>query len=213
LPGNTNAIPTAHLLAVAFSFGEEEQRLLAALPEQIVSRATDAAIAPWLQPAIEFVATEESAAKPGFCGLSGRLVELILVGIIRAYALSDDMRPAGWLRGLGDARIARALEGMHRHPASPWPVASMAREAAMSRSAFSARFMELVGQPPSEYLTLLRMHIARRIIDRSNLQIQEVATRVGYRSERAFRSAFKKHIGMPPAKRRRLTGVQNKRQA
>ncbi|SOE97756.1 Helix-turn-helix domain-containing protein [Burkholderia sp. D7] len=195
---------TTHLLAVAFSFGEEEQRFLDALPETIISRAADGAIAPWLKPAIDFVATEESAAKLGYCGLSGRLVELILVGLIRAYALSEAWRPTGWLRGLGDARIARALEAMHRQPAVTWSVATMAQHAAMSRSAFAARFMELVGQTQGDYLTLLRMHLARRMVDGSDQQIQDIATRVGYRSERAFRAAFTKHMGAAPMQRRRV---------
>jgi AraC-like DNA-binding protein len=207
------AEPAAHLLAVAFSFGEEDQRFLDALPDQIVSRAADEAITPWLKPAIEFVAAEESVARAGYCGLSGRLVELILVGLIRAYALSEAARPPGWLRGLSDARIARALEGIHRDPAASWPVARMAQEAAMSRSAFAARFAELVGQSPGDYLGALRMHLARRLIDGTDLQIGEVAARVGYRSERAFRAAFSKHIGTRPLQRRRSAGLRSQPQA
>ncbi|WP_051376813.1 AraC family transcriptional regulator [Burkholderia sp. WSM2232] len=201
--GIASAEPAARLLAVAFSFGEPEQRLLSALPDQIVTRAADEAIAPWLQPAIEFVATEESSKRAGFSGLSGRLIELILVSLIRAYALSNALLPAGWLCALRDARVGRALEAMHLDPSAQWPVAKMAQRAAMSRSAFAARFAELVGETPNEYLTALRMHVARRLIDESDLQIQQIATRVGYRSERAFRSAFNRHVGVCPSQRRR----------
>ncbi|GAB5101325.1 cupin domain-containing protein [Caballeronia sp. HLA56] len=201
--GAASAEPAAHLLAVAFSSGEEDERLLKALPRQIVTRAANRAIAPWLRPAIEFIAAEESAARAGFSGLSGRLVELILVGLVRAYALSDASPPSGWLRGLSDARIARVLEAMHHDPAASWPVERMAQQARMSRSAFAARFAELVGEPPAEYLTALRMHLARRLIERSDLQIQQIAAQVGYQSERAFRAAFSKHTGGSPSARRR----------
>lgn len=201
--GVASAEPAAHLLAVAFSFRDDKQRLMNALPDQIVTRAADQAIGPWLKPAIEFVATEESSARAGFSRLSGRLVELILVGLIRAYALSDVPLPKGWLRASRDARVGRALEAMHLDPSAPWPVAKMAEHAAMSRSAFAARFAELAGEPPNEYLTALRMHLARTLIDESDLQIQQIATRVGYRSERAFRSAFSRHVGVCPSERRR----------
>lgn len=197
-------IPTAttQLLAIAFSFSDDERRLVEALPSQIISRAEDMTVAPWVHPAVQFLATEQTATNPGFIAMSSHLAELILISIIRAYALTEEIPPTGWLKGLSDPRVGRALEAMHRRPAYAWSVQTLAAVALMSRSGFAARFAQLLGQSPIEYLTAMRMQIARRIVDESSMQIPEVASRVGYRSERAFRSAFKKHVGTSPLRRR-----------
>lgn len=197
--------PTTQLLAIAFSFSDDERRFVEALPLQIVSRASDIAVAPWVRSSVQFLAAEEAAINPGFVAIAAGLSELILVSLIRDYALTEESPPTSWLKGLTDPRIGRALEAMHRQPAFAWSVNALAGVALMSRAGFAARFMQLVGQSPIEYLTALRMQIARRIVDESSSQIAEVATRVGYRSERAFRSAFKKHVGMSPLHRRQST--------
>lgn len=196
-------VPQTQLLAIAFSFPDDECRFLGGLPVRIVSRAQDMTIAPWLLPAVRFLTAEQSAAKSGFVAMSSRLAELILVSLIRAYALTDEAPPPGWLRGLSDARIGRALEAMHKRPSHDWSVRSLAAVATMSRSGFAARFAQLVGQTPIDYLTIMRVQRARRIVDSSTMPIAEIAARVGYQSERAFRSAFRKHIGASPSGRRR----------
>jgi AraC-like DNA-binding protein len=195
--------PNTQLLAMAFSFSADSRRSIEALPGQIISRAKDMTVAPWLLPAIQFLAAEQSATKHGFVAMSSRLTELILVSLIRAYALTDEAPPTGWLKGLSDARIGRALEAIHKQPSYNWSVESLAAVATMSRSGFAARFTQFVGQTPIDYLTVIRVQHARRIVDASSLPIAEIAARVGYRSERAFRSAFKKYIGASPSDRRR----------
>jgi AraC-like DNA-binding protein len=195
--------PSTQLLAIAFSFAADSRRSIEALPGQIISWAKDMTVAPWLLPAIQFLAAEQSASKHGFVAMSSRLTELILVSLIRAYALTDEAPPTGWLKGLSDARIGRVLEAIHKRPSYNWSVQSLAAVATMSRSGFAARFTQLVGQTPIDYLTVIRVKQARRIVDASSMPVTEIATRVGYRSERAFRSAFKKHVGASPSHRRR----------
>ena len=196
-------LPDTQLLAIAFSFTEEARRSIEALPGQIISRANDLTIAPWLLPSIQFLTAEQSASKHGFVAMSSRLTELILISLIRAYALTEKAPPKGWLKGLSDVRIGRALEAIHKNPSLNWSVGSLSAVAAMSRSGFAARFTLLVGQTPIDYLTVVRIRRARRVVDASSMPIAEIATHVGYRSERAFRTAFTKHFGASPSDRRR----------
>jgi AraC-like DNA-binding protein len=188
--------PGAHLLAIAFAFEDDVQQVLDGLPRQILLRATDAAAGPWMRPAIDFITHEDAQVKGGFAALGARLVDLILVSMIRSYAVTDKAPPPGWLRGLQDARIGASLEAMHRAPTLTWTLESLAAAASMSRSAFASRFAKLVGRTPIEYLTFLKMHAARRLLDGTALAISEVSERVGYGSDRAFRRAFSRQFGV-----------------
>jgi len=87
---------------------------------------------------------------------------------------------------------------VHREPARPWSVASLAREIAMSRSAFAARFTELVGEPVMQYVTRWRMQVARDRLQHDDISVSELATQLGYESEAAFKRAFKRTIGTNP---------------
>jgi AraC-like DNA-binding protein len=104
----------------------------------------------------------------------------------------------GWLGALRDRQIGRALALIHRDPARSWTVGELAREAAMSRSAFAARFSELVDEPAIQYLTRWRMQLAHNALREQGATVSELAHRLGYRSEAAFARAFKRVIGIPP---------------
>jgi AraC-like DNA-binding protein len=102
------------------------------------------------------------------------------------------------LTAMGDPQIGPALAALHAEPAAPWTVGSLAACAAMSRSAFAARFRDLLGQPVMTYLTELRVQLAVDLLHRGDLTVAEVATAVGYESSASFTRVFKRHHGIPP---------------
>lgn len=106
----------------------------------------------------------------------------------------------GLLRGLADPRIASALRGLHGDIARPWTIPDLASEAGMSRSAFFERFTRLVGSRPIEYLTAWRMAVARDLLRRGGIALDDVAARVGYGSASTFSTAFSRHTGQPPGR-------------
>ncbi len=116
---------------------------------------------------------------------------------------SDPAAQTGWLGALQDKQIGRAIALIHRDPAREWTVASLASELAMSRSAFAARFTELVGEPAMHYVARWRMHVALSSLKEENATVGELASRLGYRSEAAFSRAFKRIIGVSPGAVRR----------
>ena len=107
-------------------------------------------------------------------------------------------RPGRGLGALQDQQIGQAIVAVHRNPGHPWTVASLANQAAMSRSAFAARFTQLVGEPAVQYLTRWRMHLALACLQQGPTTIRELATQFGYGSEAAFSHAFKRVIGVSP---------------
>jgi transcriptional regulator GlxA family with amidase domain len=151
-----------------------------------------------LRSAVDFLGAEEGEAKPGYIALAQHLAGLIFVSLVRAYVLHATEQPRGWLRGLTDKRIAQALTAMHGTPGQAWSVATLAAQAALSRAAFAARFHELIGQTPMAYLTAWRMYLAAERLSRGAVKISQLTEESGYRSERAFRQAFKRHIGQTP---------------
>ena len=114
---------------------------------------------------------------------------------IRFWLESDPAARTGWLGALQDRHIGRALTLIHRQPAHPWTVASLARELAMSRSAFAARFTDLVGEPVMRYVARWRMQVAVGALRDEGATVGELAYRLGYRSEAAFARAFKRIVG------------------
>ena len=127
-----------------------------------------------------------------------RLLEVLLIEALRSG--TENTSAPGVGRGLGDERLAAALRAMHARPAHPWTVAALASEAALSRSAFFARFNRIVGLPPMEYLLTWRMSLAKQLLRDRSLGIQQIADRVGYGSASAFSVAFARYAGMPPAR-------------
>jgi AraC-like DNA-binding protein len=104
----------------------------------------------------------------------------------------------GWVAGLRDPLLGRALAALHADPGAPWTLASLAGEAGMSRSAFAARFRDRLGEPPMAYVTAWRMDVAARLIRTEDLPLARVAERVGYGSEAAFHRAFRRAHGETP---------------
>jgi len=153
----------------------------------------------WLGTTLKFTINEARSSRPGNTALLGRLTELMFVEILREYMQQLPEDHGGWLAGLNDPHVGKALRLLHASPMRSWTVDELSREVALSRSALAERFTLLVGDAPMRYLANWRMQIARQLLREGAHSIQEVATRVGYESEAAFNRAFKRATGSPPA--------------
>jgi AraC-like DNA-binding protein len=147
----------------------------------------------------------EETAQPGMASTSliSCLYELLFVYAIRAYASSAAAPPKGWLAAISDKHIGKAIEAMHAEVDRRWSVASLAREARMSRSAFALKFKGVLGQTPLEYLTQWRMYRAGAMIRSDHTSFSEVASAVGYGSESSFSRVFRREMGVAPREYRR----------
>ena len=134
--------------------------------------------------------------RPGGETVITRLADILVIQAIRSWIASDPAAQAGWLGALQDNRSATPLPS-HREPARPLTVESLANEVAMSRSAFAARFTELVGEPAMHYVARWRMHVALTWLKEEAAPVSEMASRLGYQSEAAFSRAFKRFLGLP----------------
>ena len=117
---------------------------------------------------------------------------------IRSWIETAPAARTGWLGALQDQQIGQALALIHRDPGRAWTVASLASELALSRSAFAARFSELVDEPVIQYVTRWRMQVAQSALETEGATIAQLAHRLGYKSEAAFARAFKRVVGIPP---------------
>ncbi|NKM88000.1 helix-turn-helix domain-containing protein [Rhizobium laguerreae] len=180
--------------------------LLAVLPkllhlksEQNRSRA--------FQAVLELLAAEADAPGLGSEAVVRRLFELLFVHAVRAYSQQWGTAKTGWLAAIADRNLALAIEAMHATPQTPWTVDRLAQKAGMSRSAFAARFKEVVGQSPLAYLTEWRIYQAARLIEANDDRISVIARRIGYQSEAAFTKAFRKVMGRNPSEFRKSPGA------
>jgi AraC-like DNA-binding protein len=204
--GEGNGAVTA-LVAGCFSLDTGPRHpLLASLPDVIHLRADRRQSAGGLDATLQFIASEAASRSPGVTTVLSRLADILFVQIIRAHVAETGEHSGPWLRALADPQISLALQRIHAQPDAPWTVESLAREAAMSRSAFAARFTELVGEPVLAYLTRWRMVKAREWLAAPGVSVSEVASRVGYTADAAFAKAFKRVVGMGPGAFRKKAG-------
>jgi AraC-like DNA-binding protein len=180
--------------------------LIAALPRIIKLDVREGASRDWVEASVRYAAAELTAGKLASSNLMARLSELLFVEAMRQYSVTFTEQGAGWLKGVTDPQIGRALAAIHQSPASPWTGDSLASEASMSRSAFVERFTALVGMPPIRYLTFWRLQAAKRSMRQGRKTIAQLAAEAGYGSEEAFSRAFKREFGMSPARWRDQRG-------
>ncbi|MEV4526634.1 AraC family transcriptional regulator [Streptosporangium sp. NPDC049304] len=174
------------------------QRLVAQLPEVLHIDAWDEDAANWLNSTLQLISREALTLRPGGETVITRLADILVVQAIRSWLDSAPEANRGWLAALRDEQVGQALALLHRAPERQWSVASLAREVGMSRSAFSARFTDLVGESAMRYLAHWRMQLARMHLRRTSEPLSVVARRFGYQSEAAFCRAFKRAFGVPP---------------
>src|SRR5512132_2558095 len=152
---------------------------------------------------IALLAGELGTRDAGARAAVGRLIDLLLIHAVRAWAASAAGEAPSWLRALNDPVVARALAALHARPDAPWTIESLAAEVHLSRATLARRFTELVGEPPLTYLTRWRMDLAARRLKDTTEPVESIARGVGYTSEYAFNRAFSRHRGQPPGRYRR----------
>ena len=177
--------------------------LVEILPPIVHIEASDSSRLDWMPGTLGLMAAEARELRPGGEAVITRLADILVIQALRAWIENDPAARTGWLGALRDPQIGQALSLIHRHPAREWTVAALADELAMSRSAFAARFTELVGEPAMQYVTRWRMHVATDALEAEGATIAELAGRLGYRSEAAFARAFKRVTGLPPGQVKR----------
>jgi AraC-like DNA-binding protein len=174
------------------------RNLVDILPPIMHLEAASAPQLDWMQSTLRLMAVEAHELRPGSEAVITRLGDILVIQAIRSWLETDPAAKTGWLGALQDEQIGRAIALIHRDPARNWTVASLADELAMSRSAFAARFTELVDEPAMQYVTRWRMQVAVSALRNDGATVGELASRLGYRSEAAFARAFKRVIGVPP---------------
>ena len=171
--------------------------LIAALPRILHLPAEQAS--GWARRVIEQAVAESSDVRPGGDAVLERLAEMMFVDAARRYLDTLPEGSLGWLAGLRDRFVGKALELMHARPDHDWTVDDIAREVGLSRSALHERFVQYLGYPPMHYLANWRIQLGSRLLRESNRTVATVALDVGYDSEAAFSRAFKRMVGMSPA--------------
>ena len=194
------------VLCGSFQFdGSEINPLVASLPPVIHIRG-ERKRGSLLQMTLRRIDLETQNSMPGARTLIARLSDVLFLQAVRTYfaRLSKDGQGEGWIRALKDPQIGRAITLIHRNPESPWSVALLASEVAMSRSSFSARFKSMVGESPLKYVARWRVLKAAWLLQNSNAKLTEVARTVGYNSDIALNKVFKRLLKTAPGAYRRI---------
>ena len=181
--------------------------LIELLPRVLTVEAGTSPASAWLRSTLELMAAEARGLRPGGEAVITRLADILVIQAIRSWIETDPGAQTGWLAALRDPQIGRAISLIHRDPARPWTVESLADELAMSRSAFSARFTDLVGEPAMRYVARWRMQVAVERLREGDDTVGALSSRLGYRSEAAFSRAFKRVVGVPPGAVRRESEI------
>jgi AraC-like DNA-binding protein len=191
--GNSTVGSTVILNGTYELEGEVSQRLLGALPPLLVLPADV-----WQSPLVGLLAEEIVKDHPGQEAVLDRLLDLLLIAVLRAWFARPDAEAPAWYRAYSDPIVGQALRLIHNDPAHPWTVAELGAEAGVSRAALARRFTELVGEPPMKFLTDWRLSLAADLLLEPGATIGSVAYQVGYASPFALSNAFKRVRGISP---------------
>ncbi len=178
---------------------EAAEHLLPHLPPVLIARGDGSSLATWIDATLQLLSDERTLGQPGSRTVLQRLADVLFIHVLRVWIAKRQEVAPGWLRGLADPGVARALQAIHDEPEAEWTAAGLARVAGMSRSGFYSRFVGVVGETPGDYLAKWRMLLARRRLRAGDDAIASVAAQVGYASEAAFSRAFKRRVGTSPA--------------
>ena len=195
--------PTTMLCAAVRFEDPSAHHLLRLLPRLIAVDAWNSPELEWLQSTLRFLTAEARELRAGGETVITRLADILVIQAIRSWIATDPQARTGWLHALRDKQIGRAIALIHRDPARDWTVASLASAVGMSRSAFAARFTDLVGEPAMQYVLRWKMHAALKWLKESDATISQLATKLGYESEAAFSRAFKRLMGISPGAARK----------
>jgi AraC-like DNA-binding protein len=181
--------------------------LLDNLPPVIKAGNPPGGEASWLGEFIRLASIESAGKRAGGESVLAKLSELMFIEVVRRHLEALPPEQAGWLAGLRDPFVGKALSLMHGAPARNWTIEELARDVGLSRSVLAERFADLVGMPPMYYLAKWRMQIASGLLSGGSANIATIAAETGYGSEAAFSRAFKKMVGVPPSAWRRRPGA------
>jgi len=183
--------------------GGERNPVISTLPPLLKLNVEQAGAAEWIRSTFHYAAEELSAGRPGSETVLAKLSELLFVEAVRRYAEALPDGQTGWLAGLREPSVARALALLHGDIVRRWTVDDLSREVGLSRSALADRFIRLIGTPPMHYLASWRMQVAAQKLRNTSASLAQIAEMIGYDSEAAFSRAFKKTFGTAPATWRR----------
>jgi AraC-like DNA-binding protein len=189
---------------------QAQHLFLAGLPPLFKVNIRRGASGAWIESTIRQLASPREPTYAGQSALLAKLAEALFIETLRCYMAELPRRQTGWLAAVRDPAIGRALAAIHREPARAWTVASLAEQAAVSRTVFSERFTRLLGETPLTYVSHCRMQLGARLLETTDDTVLRVALNAGYESEAAFNRAFKREFNVPPARYRsqRRAGVR-----
>ena len=172
--------------------------LLAALPRILLVPGHALGPDSWVTTFLRVVVAESNERRPGGEAVLERMSEMLFVEVLRRHVDSLPAEQTGWLAGMRDPGVGRALALLHENPAAPWTLEQLSADAGLSRSSLHERFVHFIGQPPMQYLTRWRMQLASGLLRDTGAKLVEIALGVGYESEAAFSRAFKREVGVSP---------------
>ena len=204
--------PRTEIFGGRFTFGDENVSLLNGLLPPAIEVRGGHSEAARLRSILDLIGSEAWSDRPGRTLVLERLLEVMLIEVMRQTAVHRPEQHRGLLAGLGDPQTASVLRAMHADYQRNWNVAELASVACMSRSAFAERFNRVVGTPPIDYLLQWRMAMAKAALRTGRGRLAEVAGRCGYQSVSAFSAAFRRTVGHPPSHYFAERGTEHRRQ-
>jgi transcriptional regulator GlxA family with amidase domain len=164
----------------------------------------------WLEQTLRHSVDHADASQPGGEALLAKLSEVLFIEMLRRYIAQLPLEQTGWLAGLRDPEVANTLALLHRKPAHPWTISSLASEVGISRSVLAERFRRYLSETPMAYLTRWRLQLGAQLLTSTNNSVAAIAAEVGYESESSLNRAFKREFGLPPARfRSRARATRN----
>ena len=176
--------------------------VLGGLPPLLKVNIRDEATGQWLENSIMFSVAKSAEQEAGTEAVLAKLAETLFIETLRRYAAKLPPAQSGWLAGMRDSEVGKALLFLHQQPAHDWTIGSLATKVGVSRAVLAERFRHYLGEPPIAYLTRLRLQLGARLLRTTRESVAEIAMKVGY-SEAAFNRAFRRTFGAPPARFRK----------
>ena len=185
--------------------------LFAGLPAVLKVSVREPGAGPWLESAISLLVGDAAGTTAGSHAVQARLAESLFIETLRRHLVALPPERTGWLAGLRDPSVSKALHLLHADPVRHWTLPQLARAAAVSRSVLAERFRHFIGESPMAYLARWRLLLAASLLQTGRRGVAAIAGEVGYDSEAAFNRAFRREFGVPPARYRRMAQPAAKR--
>lgn len=173
---------------------------LGGLPPILKINIRNDASGQWLENSLRYSVDNADASRPGGEAVLAKLSEVLFVETLRRYMALLPQEQTGWLAGVRDSEVGKALALLHRKPAHPWTIAALANEVGISRSVLADRFRRYLTETPIAYLTRWRLQLGAQMLQSTSSGVAQIAADVGYESEPSFNRAFKREFGLPPAR-------------